>query len=217
MAEQIFKGIIKSRIIEVKFAISGKVVIVCKKKGDNVKKGELLATLDKKSLQMELDRQLSDFEKVKAEFEIFNLQKGEPKDDITKYLKAQKQAELNRSIKEVELAQEKVEMADLFSPIEGLILDESGLIPGIFITPSGNPIKILESNHYFFEMEIEQKDLPQFLTPNNLTMQIFGIDKTIQGQSKSVFPNEKGKFIVEAELSNSSGLLYGLSGEATII
>jgi multidrug resistance efflux pump len=216
MAEQVFKGVIKAKIIEVRFAISGKVAMVNKKKGDSVKKGELLASLNKESLQTELDRQLSDFEKVKAEFEIFNLQKGEPKDDITKYLKVQKQAELNRSIKEVELSKVKLDMADLFSPIEGTVFD-CDLISGIYITPSGNPIKIIESSKYFFEMEIEQKDLSQFLTSNNLTIQIPGIDKTIQGQSGSIFPSEKGKFLVEAELSNQDSLLYGLLGEATII
>jgi len=87
MPGESFKGVIKTKIIEARFAQFGKVALVTKKRGDSVKKGDLLASLDKKILQAELDRQLSDFEKVRAEFEIFNLEKGTPADDITKYLK----------------------------------------------------------------------------------------------------------------------------------
>jgi hypothetical protein len=41
-----------------------------------------------------LDKQLLDYEKIRADFEIFNLQKGGAADDLTKYLKTEKQAQL---------------------------------------------------------------------------------------------------------------------------
>lgn len=213
MPEKMFKGTVKAKIIEVRFALSGQAALVTKKKGDKVKKGELLASLVKKTLQAELDRQLLDFEKVRAEFEIFNLQKGEPTDDITKYVKVQKQAELNRSVKEVELAKEKLDMADIFSPIEGLILEDSAIVPGIYLTPSSHPIRII-ANDYFFEMKVGQEDITLFFEPKKLVLQIPGLEKTIAGTSTlPILPFAEGTFLIKVDLLDTTELIYGLKGE----
>jgi multidrug resistance efflux pump len=212
-----FKGVVKCRIIEARFGISGKVVSVSKKIGESVKKGELLASLDRKALQMELDRQLADYERVRAEFEIFNLEKGEPKDDVARFLKTQKQSQLNASVKDVELAKGKMDMADLFSPIEGLIVDDSDIVTGIYITPSSNPFKIAE-NKFFLEMEVDQDEVALFLEPQKLTLKILGLEKKIEATSSlPVLPESKGKFIVKADLADSSGLLSGLEVEARVV
>lgn len=60
MADKIFEGEIKAKIVDVRFALSGKTERVLKKTGDYVKKGGAL-------------------------------------DDLTKYLKTEKQAQLNAS------------------------------------------------------------------------------------------------------------------------
>lgn len=218
MVQKIYKGQIKARIIELRFAFSGKVAFVSKKKGDSVKKWEAVAGLDKKTFQAELDKQLADFEKVRAEFEIFNLQKGEPANDITKYLKTQKQAELNAAVKEVELAKAKLDQADLISPVEGIVIDDSHLVPGINITPASNPVSILETSSYFFEAEIGQKDLPLFADSRPMTVQLDGLSREIEGKTKKILPSEKtkaGTFLLEVELGDVSGLLLGMTGEAS--
>lgn len=214
MEGKVFKGKIKARIIELRFANSGKLTNLYKKRGDSVKKGDLVASLDKKLLQAELDKQLGDFEKVRAEFEIFNLEKGEPKDDITKYLKSAKQATLNISVKEVELAKAKLDQADLFSPVEGIIIDDSDLVAGIYLTPSSNPIKVLETNSYFFEVEIDQKDLSPFLISKPMNIMFEGIDKMYQGNTKPIIPSADGKLKVEITFQDVSGLIFGLEGKA---
>ena len=89
-----FNGKVKGKIVEAKFAAAGKVARVSKTTGGNVKQWDLVASLDRKILQTELDKQLADFEKVRADFEIFAGKIGEPKDDVNKYLKTEKQAQL---------------------------------------------------------------------------------------------------------------------------
>lgn len=214
MAEKVFKGKVKAKIIELRFATSGKLANLSKKRGDSVKKGELIASLDKKLLQAELDRQLGDYEKVRAEFEIFNLKEGEPQDDLAKYLKVAKQAELNISVKDVEIAKMKMDQLDLFSPVEGTIVDDSSLVPGIYLTPSSNPIKILETASYYFEIEINQEDLGLFLNPRPMTVKISGTGKSYTGNSKPIIPSLDSKLRVEVELQYDTGLILGLEGEA---
>ncbi len=218
MAEEILKGEIKARIIEVRFAVSGKLVSLFKKKNDLVKKGELIASLDKKILQTRLDKELADYEKERADFEIFNLQKGEPTDEISKYLKTQKQAELNASVKAVEVAKAELDLLDLFSPVEGVIVDDSDLASGIFVTPASYPIKILDKNSFYCEIEIRQDQIPLFLNPRSVTIKISGINKVIVGKSKPILliGPKKGKFLVEIELQDKTGLITNLEAELSL-
>ncbi len=214
MEGNVYKGKVKARVIELRFATSGKLANLFKKRGDTAKKGELIASLDKKLLQTELDKQLGDYEKVRADFEIFNLQKGEPKDDITKYLKAEKQAELNVSVKEVELAKGRLDQADLFSPVEGIIIDDSDLVAGIYITPASSPIKVLDISSYFFEIEIEQKDFQKFSKSQSMKIKIPGINKVFSGNSKPIISSPDLKLRVGIEIKDAEGLIIGLEGEA---
>jgi len=216
MAENIFKGKIKAKIIDVRFAVSGKLVVLNKKRGDLVKKGELIASLDKKILQTQLDKELADFEKVRAEFEIFNLKKGEPTDDIGKYLKKQMQADLDGSVKAVEIAKAEMDKTDLFSPVEGVIVDDSSLVPGVYITPASYSIKILDQSSFYFEIEIDQSNLPLFINSRSVTVKISGLEKVISGQTKPILSQENGKLVVEVELQDKGGLLVGLEGEVAL-
>jgi len=216
MAENIFKGKIKAKIIDVRFAVSGKLVVLNKKRGDLVKKGELIASLEKKILQTQLDKELADFEKVRAEFEIFNLKKGEPTDDISKYLKKQMQADLDGSVKAVEIAKAEMDKTDLFSPVEGVIVDDSSLVPGVYITPASYSIKILDQSSFYFEIEIDQSNLPLFVNSRSVTVKIPGLEKVISGQTKSILSQENGKLVVEVELQDKGGLLVGLEGEVAL-
>ncbi len=216
MAGITYPGEVKALIIDLRFALSGKVGQISVKTGEIVKKGQLLAGLDKKLFQIQLDRQLADYEKARAEFDMFNLQKGEPQDDLTKLLKTQKQALLNASVKEVELAKEKLDQHDLVSPIEGIILDDSGLVPGVYITPSSNPIKILNTTSFFFEIKISQNDLEKFSQSLKAKVSIAGIKEDILFETKPVLADEKG-FWVRASFENSSGLYLGQKGEMSLL
>ena len=211
MAQKIFKGEVKGRILEVRFALSGKTERILKKNGDYVKKGELLASLEKKIFQTELDRQLADYEKTRADFEIFNLQKGGVEDDLTKYLKMGKQAQLNASVKEVELAKARLDQTDLFSPVEGVILDDGGMAPGMNVTPASYAFKILEAASLWFEVEIEQEDIPLFSQPKSGEVEIFGVGKQ-QVSSGPVFADGR-RFFLRVELPSREGLLLGMRGE----
>jgi multidrug resistance efflux pump len=211
MTQKVLKGEVKGRILEVRFALAGKVEKVFKKVGESVRRGELLASLEKKIFQTELERQLADYEKARADFEIFNLQKGEPTDDLTKYLKMEKQAQLNASVKEVELAKARLEQTDLFSPVEGVVLDDGGMAPGMNITPASYAFKILEEASLWFEVEISQEDIPFFSQPRNGEVEIFGVGKQ-QVSSGPVFADGR-RFFLRVEFPNKQGILLGMKGE----
>jgi len=213
MTGKTYTGEIKARIIEVRFAWSGKVAAVAKKAGDSVQKGNLLAALDRKILQTELDKQLADFEKTRADFEIFNLKQSGTADDLTKYLKVEKQAQLNVSVKEVELAKARLDQADLFSPVEGIVINDSNIVLGLYVTPSSTPFKILETASYCFEIKIEQEEILAFVDPRHGEVNLPAINKIIAADSRPLVSDEGG-FLVKINLPDKQGLFLGLKGEA---
>ncbi len=208
-----YKGIIKARIVEARFALSGKIANVNHYAGDVIKKWGIIASLDRKILQTELESELNDYEKVRADFEVFAQKNPNPTEEIEKYLKTQKQALLNMSVKDVEVAKAKLDMADLFSPVEGIVLDDSGLVPGLYITPASSVIKIIDTNSYYFEIEIDQKEIPHFRDSKEVTVKLEGIESDIKAKSLPVMSDGK-KFLVNIPLTENKDLLIGINGQA---
>lgn len=208
-----YDGVIRARIVEVRFAVAGRISQVRKFIGDRVEKWEVIASLDRKMLQMELDSQLADFEKVRAEFEIFNQKNPNPESLIDKYLKTEKQASLNISVKDVELAKARLDQCDLVSPANGIILDDSGIVAGINVTPASSAVKIIDSSSYFFEFEIEQKDLPFFSEGRDTKIVFDGLGMEIVGKTSIVTADGK-KFFVRVPVSGNKEILLGLNGKA---
>lgn len=209
---KVFKGEVKARIVETRFALSGKITGVSKHTGDTVKKWNLIASLDRKILQMELDRQLSDFEKVRADWDGFTQKYPDPQDD-NKYTKAEKQAALNASVKDVELAKAKLDQADLFSPVDGIIIEDSGIVPGLYATPAGSGVKIIDTSSYYFEIEIEQKDIPFFEKPHDAKITIDVLDIEIKPGAPSAVEGDGKNFLLRIPISNPS-ILLGMRGAA---
>jgi len=114
------------------------------KKGDEVKKGQALAGLDTKLTQINLDISLADYRRARAEFEKVARQYPNPSNEEEKGEKEIAQSKLDSSVKKVEKYKYVQEKLTLVSPVNGKVTDDSDLIAGMNITPSGFPITITE-------------------------------------------------------------------------
>jgi multidrug efflux pump subunit AcrA (membrane-fusion protein) len=204
MAFKRFTGTIWSDVIEVRFATSGKITHINKTVGDYVKKGEMLAGLDKKLRQADLDRQLADYEKQRAEFEIFNLQPPNETAELVKYLKVRQQASLNSSVKEVEIVKMNLDQLDLFCPVNGQILDAGGNVAGLYVTPASSVFKISNLDTLRFRIEVDQEDLDFFTKQREIKV------KNISGIMLLPRPDSKlDKFIVDILLTDTDSFIPG--------
>lgn len=181
-----------------------------------VKRGDILASLDRKLLQLELDRQLADYEKIRAEFEIFQKKNPDQHDEIDKFTRDARQAALNASVKDVELAKFRLDLADLISPVHGIIADMSGLAPGLFVTPSGNPVSLVNKESVRFVFEVHQEQIMQFLTSVHLRVRIHAINREVNGTTAVPATGKDGLFPVIVYLDDTNGLVSGMKGEATL-
>jgi multidrug resistance efflux pump len=212
-----FPGEIAASFIDIRFAYSGLVGRVHKRPGDAIKKGECIASLDRKFLQIELDKQLAQYEKTRADFEIFSQKNGPgpDTDDTTKYQRQIKQAELNAAVNDIETAKYKMDQADIYSPVNGIVIDTQGLVSGMNITPASNPVTILDLESLYFALEVPQEELFQFATERQMKMTFPGVQKEYIGTQRLPTKGKNGKFILPVTISDTSGLYPGMSGTAS--
>lgn len=217
MAGEKLSGIIKAPLLEVRFAASGKVAKIYKHIGDPVKKGEVLASLDTTTLQAELDKQLADYEKRRADFEIFALRETGD-DQVTHYMKTAQQAQLNVAVKEVEIAKVRLDGAHLISPVNGYVSDTGGNVVGLHITPASNSFCLLDTESAFAEILLQQNQLPIFLQPHEAVFRSPVLVGEVKGVSTFPLPGEKpGQFIVRIPLSSYESGIIGINGEIELI
>lgn len=201
-----FTGKVVGKIYEVRFAFSGQVSWVGKSAGEKVSKGELLASLNTKIYQIELDRQLADYQRIRADF-----------DKATDGEKRIKQPNLDISVKDVELAKQKLDQADLFSPVDGVIVESENLVAGLNVTPANSAVKILDLNLLNFVFQLNQDQLEKFFTPVKIKIKFNKPKIELEAESSPVCFGENGKFEVMAKIDKPSNLIPGLSGEATFL
>lgn len=215
MAKGSYQGTIAADIIEVRFAYSGKVARVNKRRGDRVKQGEVLASLDRTVWQKELEVQLAQYEKVRADFEIFAQKNPQPGDDITKYLKTAEQAGLNAAVKEVELAKMRVDMADLTSPVNGVVVEDGDNRTGLYVTPASNAYRVLDGDSLRLAVELEPEEAAG--TPGAREVKVSAGGREVTGKTRLPYPMPSGKkYTLEVSLTDTSGLTPGMPGEVQL-
>jgi hypothetical protein len=179
-----YLGLAMADVLDLRFPFSGSVAQVNHPVGAAVKKGDVICSLTRAPLQAELDRQLADYERVRAEFEMFSLQNPNPTDDFTKYQKTIKQSQLNVSVKDVELAKFRLDLVDLVSPVNALIAGLGGLVPGVYITPSANPVTLIQLDTLRFQIEVGSHDAPLFSSERKAQITIGPQAKKVSGVSR---------------------------------
>ncbi len=136
-----------------------------------------------------------------------------------KFLKKQKQASLDLSVKSVELAKARLDQVNLFSPVTGVIVDDSNIVAGVYVSPASSPFKILDTSSFYFEFEIDQVDLNKFKKPVDMEISLTGLEEKFLGKTNLILPycgKKPGRFNVVVSLEKMDNLLMGLVGEASL-
>lgn len=199
-----FSGQVTGKILSVQFAFSGTVASVTKTAGEKVAKGEMLANLNTKIYQIELDRQLADYQRIRADF-----------DKATDEEKRIKQPNLDISVKDVELAKQKLDLVNLYCPVDGVIIESENLVPGLNVTPANSAIKILDLNSLTFVFQVNQDQLENFFKPVKIKIKFDKPKMEIETETLPVTFGENGKFEVIAKLPTTENLVIGLIGTAS--
>ena len=153
--------VVSNALISLRFPEGGKLNSLKCHPGQIVKKRDLLASLDPKPIQTQLDIELADFRRVRAEFDQLTRQIPIAKTEDEKTKKEIAQSKLDVSVKTVEKYKLQLDDLNLYSPADAVIINSDGLLEGINITPSGFPIILAPLDSAVFECLVNEDNFYQ--------------------------------------------------------
>ncbi len=221
-------GKIKSQTqVDLKFQTSGQLAWIGVKEGDQVKKWQTLASLDKRELQLNLQKYLLDFSKERQDFDEDQKTTYRDKtltDTISRIL-AKNQSDLDKAVLDVEIKDLAVKLATLVSPIDGIITNIDIPVPGVNIISTAANFTVADPENLVFEAEIDETDIGKLKlgqtgrlildafpnTPFNLTVDSIDFNSSTDAAGSTIY-------LVKFNLTNDTDLSYrlGMNGEVII-
>jgi len=221
--------------ITLRFPFSGLTSWVGVKKGDFVKKNQVIASLDQKELRKTLEKYLNtymdsrwDFEQTKDEYRqpaqgYWGLP-WEQRNDIDRALQ-KAQFDLNNSVLDVELKDITLKYANLISPINGIVTKIDAPVAGVHVTSTQSEFEITNPDSLYFSLLPDQTEVTKLnasmsasilfdsYTEENVAGYIEIIDFTPKtGETNTVY-EVKIRFPLQDETHTKYRL--GMTGDAT--
>lgn len=153
--------------ITLQFQSSGMLSWVGVKVGDYVQKGQAVAALDQRDVQMRMQKYLNSYVSERLDFDqnrddSRDVKTGTLTPDQKKSVEraAQKaQNDLNNAVLDVELQSLAKQYANLSSPIEGKVVEVDSPYAGVNITPSQARFVIINPNTVYFSALADQTEV----------------------------------------------------------
>jgi len=142
-----------------RFASGGKVVYLGAKEGDSVKKGQIIATIDRSTLQKQLDQNLNTYMQKRNDFE--NIQddiKDRTLDTIEARSVAAKQYDLENQVLNVEIQSIAIANTTITSPLNGILTVSPTNVTGVQLLAS-DYFEIVNPQSLVFRASIDEIDI----------------------------------------------------------
>lgn len=148
-------------VVTLKFQTSGLLTYVGVKKGNIVKKGQLIASLDERELQKNLKKQLNDY--MTSRWTLDENKKVTYKDqalsDTIKRAIDKNQFSMDNDILDVEIADISLKFANLYSPINGIVTEIDAPAPGVNVTAATATFTVVDYNDIYFKINVDEADI----------------------------------------------------------
>lgn len=218
--------------VSLSFRTNGKVAWIGPKVSEPVRKGQTIASLDKRELEIILSQKeavlrsaQSDLEKVLDDIRLF--QYGNPQfqgeTQTQKNLRERAEAQVSQAHEAVLAAKEAVKNADLTAPISGTLVEKNTEV-GQNTTANVTVFKVADLSSLLFIGDIDETDIGQLRIEQKTKIILDAYpDKEIQGEVTRIHPQtqttQTGASVIKTEIKILDGnisLLAGLSGDAEI-
>lgn len=150
-----------------RFQTSGQLVWVGIKEGDRVKKGQAIASLDKRELEKNLQKELNNYLNERWDFEEGREDYNVSTDNLDRYTLAHEirrlleknQFDLNNTVLNVEIKDLALRFATLITPISGVVTRIDKPNAGVNITAATAEFEIADPESVEFIAEIDEVDI----------------------------------------------------------
>lgn len=221
---------------ELRFNTPSKLVWLGVEKGDQIKKWQSVASLDKRTLEKNLRKKLLDYQTTRWDFEqtqdnydIDGKQLSEViLTDAEKRILEKTQFGLDKSVIDVEIADLAAKDAVLISPIAGTVISTGGLVAGENLTATNLAtkfIKVADLSTLQFVALVDEVDYGRINIGQKAKVMLDAFpDETFAGTvsfiNKEGVKNISGGVTIPIEITldtKDDRLVLGLSGEADFI
>lgn len=152
--------------VSLKFQTSGRLAWVGVKEGDEVKKFQVIASLDQRDLKNRMQKYLNTYSSQRLSFEQSKDDNWNKQFDLSESVreKAERtledsQYDLNNSVLDVELQSLSLEYANLWTPIAGIVTHIDTPYSGVNITPAGSEFQVVNPDSVYLTVTAEQSDV----------------------------------------------------------
>lgn len=218
----------------VRFQSGGLLSWVGVKAGDEVKKGQALASLDRRALKKSLEQKLNvymatrwNFEQTASDnkdWEVKSMTDAER--EAIKRIIDKSQFTLNNSVLDVELTDLSYQFAVITSPISGIVVSASPEFAGVNINPSSSGYEIVNPNSWYFAVSADQTEVVSIKEGDAVRIKLDAFeDIEIKGLVEwvSLTPDQAqtgSVYLIKVsseEFSNLNGIKVGMTGDAEFV
>lgn len=211
---------------KVQFLTTGRVASIKVKEGDRVKKGDLLASLDRDSLTASLKAYKASLTKAEAARDQLYAEYKDLEDTDYRWAKKrQVVADVEYAQQNVRGAEESLSKADLYSPLEGLVTKVGVKVGENIAATAGSSFTITDPGTLLFKANIDETEIGQLQKgqKSEITLNAYPKEKfsaeimtiaqaaTLDASGNPVFET---KFRVDFKGKN---VLSGMKGDVSVV
>jgi membrane fusion protein (multidrug efflux system) len=171
--------------VDLSFETSGKIMKIYFVEGTSVRKGDLLAKINDRPLQAQLEK--LQVQKKLAEAKEFRQRSLLDRDAISQESYDQIQTELQSTIADINLVTARIAETELRAPFDGYI-GLRYLSEGAYATPSTKIAKLIKSSPLKIEFSVAQQYATELSIGYPISFRIDGIDKNFDARIYAVDP-----------------------------
>ncbi len=147
--------------VQLSFKNTGRIISLPFKKNQEVKKGQVVATIDTSDLVANKEKELQDYLKTRWDFEqTKDNYKGSIKTDTIQRILDKSQFDLNTSVTNVEIADRAIQNSSLYAPYDGVVTGVNGEVNEWVSVFSTVPlITIIDPQSVYVKAELEEEDI----------------------------------------------------------
>lgn len=182
-------GNVKAKeVARLRFLTGGKIVYLSAKQGDQVKKFQTIASLDKASLQKQLEQNLIAYEKQRYDFEQFiddNIQDKALNDRVERNAR-KNQLSLENSVLSVEIQDIVVKNSYLTAPFAGILTSSPTNVAGVQVS-GADYFEIVNPDTLYFSAFIEETDVAKVKVGQNVKVNLDAFtNESFESQIESI-------------------------------
>ena len=218
------------RDVTLRFPTSGLVAWVGIKEGDTVRRGQAIASLDKRDLLMKQKKEMNDYLTSRWDFEQTQDNYKETKEkklvtDAIQRILDKAQFSLNNSVLDYEIADLAVKQATIYSPIDGIFVSTDTPYAGVNIVSTTTSFRIVDPESLYFEAKVEETDIAKIKPGDQVNIKIdaypadtfSGVIKKINFDSTLTSGGGTAYIVKIAFGGGTDKFRLGMNGDADIV